>query len=152
MNAQKLMPNATDDRSIQVGNPVMSERRQFKRIPMGAEISFQELNFSKIMAIANSVYKDVSGGGLLIVSSKEYCLGTLLKLELRVPGWGKHQVGFGTNKDKDQRPLVAVGQVVRVEQLNSGEYEIGIKFLNVYPDDLVALLRFIEAASPAVEQ
>lgn len=126
----------------------MSERRQYKRIPMGAEVGFQELSFSKIMAIANSIYKNMSGGGLLLTSSREYCIGTLLKLELSIPGWGKHQSGFGPTSDRDGRPLVAIGQVVRVEEMDNGEYELGIKFLNVYPDDLDALLKFIEAASP----
>lgn len=123
-----------------------NERRQYKRIPLGATVSFQELSFSKIMESANSISKDVSSGGLLITSTREYCLGTLLKLEVDVPGWGKHQKSFGTASDKDQRALVAVGQVVRVEQMESGEFELGIKFLNVYPDDWTALQSFVEAA------
>lgn len=129
----------------------MSERRQYKRIPLEAEISFQELSFSKIMEIANSVYKDVSGGGLLLTSSRPYGLGTLMKLELRVPGWGRHHSGFGSSMDKETRPLVAVGQIVRVEEIHAGEYELGIKFLNVYPDDMAALQKYIEAVSPAAE-
>jgi hypothetical protein len=45
--------------------------------------------------------------------------------------------------------LVAVGQVVRIETLDAGDYEIGIKFLNVYPDDQEALKKFIAASAPA---
>jgi len=47
---------------------------------------------------------------------------------------------------------VAVGKVVRVEHLESGEYELGVKFLNVYPDDQAALMKFIEAAAMAEEK
>ena len=126
-----------------------SERRQFTRIPMGATVGFQELTFSGVPDSSQSVFKDVSGGGLLLSTAKEYPLGTLLKLEVRIPGWGRFQNTFGPAADKDGRPLVAVGQVVRVEQMDPGGYELGIKFLNVYPDDWAALLKFIEAATPA---
>ena len=126
-----------------------SERRQFTRIPMGATVGFQELTFSGVPDTSQSVFKDVSGGGLLLSTAKEYPLGTLLKLEVRIPGWGRFQNSFGPVADKEARPLVAVGQVVRVEQMDPGGYELGIKFLNVYPDDWAALLKFIEAATPA---
>ena len=126
-----------------------SDRRNYRRIPMGATVGFQELSFSKEPESATSVYGDISAGGLLLSSPKELPLGTLLRLELRVPGWGKHQGHFGPAHEQDLRPLVAVGQVVRIECLEGGEYELGIKFLNVYPDDHAALLKFIEASALA---
>jgi c-di-GMP-binding flagellar brake protein YcgR len=127
-----------------------NERRNYRRIPLDATVTFQELSFSKAAEASHSVYRDVSGGGLLLSSPREYALGLLLKLEIRVPGWGKHQNHFGPVQDADQRPLVAIGQVVRVEALEDGTFELGIKFLNVYPDDQAALLKFIES-SPTPE-
>lgn len=126
-----------------------SERRQFTRIPLGATVGFQELTFSSVPEPAQSVFKDVSAGGLLLSSPREHPLGTLLKLEVHIPGWGRSQNTFGPSSEKDVRPLMAVGQVVRVEQMDAGGFELGIKFLNVYPDDWAALLKFIEAAAPA---
>jgi len=128
-----------------------SERRNYRRIPMGATVAFQELSFSTDPEPATSVYGDISAGGLLLASAKLIPLGTLLKLELKVPGWGKHQGRFGPAQDQDLRPLVAVGQVVRVENLEEGDYELGVKFLNVYPDDQEALRKFVEASAPAGE-
>jgi c-di-GMP-binding flagellar brake protein YcgR len=128
-----------------------SERRNYRRIPMGATVAFQELSFSTDPEPATSVYGDISAGGLLLASAKLIPLGTLLKLELKVPGWGKHQGRFGPAQDQDLRPLVAVGQVVRVENLEEGDYELGVKFLNVYPDDQEALRKFVEASAPADE-
>ena len=128
-----------------------AERRTYRRIPMGATVGFQELSFSTIPEPATSVYADISAGGLLLTSPRNYPLGTLLRLELRVPGWGKHQGRFGPAHEQDLRPLVAVGQVVRIETLEEGEYELGVKFLNVYPDDQEALRKFIEASVPAHE-
>jgi c-di-GMP-binding flagellar brake protein YcgR len=118
---------------------------------MGATVGYQELSFSTEAQPFTSVYGDISAGGLLLSSDKELPLGTLLKLEVRVPGWGKHQNHFGPVHDQELRPLVAVGQVVRVEQMEGGEYELGVKFLNVYPDDHAALLKFIQASAPAEE-
>ena len=129
-----------------------SERRQYQRIPMGATVGFQEITFTKEANPAESAYRDVSAGGLLLSSPREIPLGTLLKLELRVPGWGKHQNHFGPVQDLDMRPLVAVGQVVRVEALENTQFELGIKFLNVYPDDMAALLKYIEASTPPDEK
>ena len=128
-----------------------SERRQYRRIPMGATVAFQEITFTKGADPAQSAYRDVSAGGLLLSSPREIPLGTLLKLEMRVPGWGKHQSHFGAVQDLDLRPLVAVGQVVRVEAMENSQFELGIKFLNVYPDDMTALLRYIEASAPPEE-
>jgi len=129
-----------------------SERRIYQRIPMGATVGFQELTFTRDPEPSTTVYGDISGGGLLLTSPRELPLETLLKLEIRVPGWGKHQGHFGPAAEADLRPLVAVGKVVRVEHLESGDYELGVKFLNVYPDDQAALLKFIEAAAKAEEK
>ena len=123
------------------------ERRQYRRMPLEARVSFQELSFHKGDSPAQSSYRDVSGGGLLLESDRAYPLGTLLKLEIRVPGWGRFQNHFGPVQEAEVRPLVALGQVVRVEQMDSGGYELGIKFQNVYPDDLEALMKFVEAAA-----
>lgn len=124
------------------------ERRHYRRIPMEAALSFQELSFHKGEAPAVSSYRDVSIGGLLVESPRVYALGTLLKLEIRLPGWGRFQNHFGPVQDAEVRPLVALGMVVRVEQLDSGGYELGVKFQNVYPDDLEALMKFVEASAP----
>ncbi len=123
------------------------ERRHYRRMPFEATVSFQELSFHKGDDPALSSYKDVSGGGLLLESSRPYPLGTLLKLEIRVPGWGRYQNHFGPVQEADSRPLVALGMVVRVEQMDQGDYELGIKFQNVYPDDLAALMKFVEASA-----
>ena len=125
------------------------ERRQYRRIPLEASLSFQELSFHKGEAPAMTSYRDVSAGGLLVESPRAFPLGTLLKLELRVPGWGRFQNHFGPVQDAEVRPLVALGMVVRVEQLDTGGYELGVKFQNVYPDDLDALVKFLEATAPS---
>ena len=72
-----------------------SERRQYRRIPVGATVGFQEITFTREPEPATSSYGDISGGGLLLVSPRELSLDTLLKLEIRVPGWGKHQNQIG---------------------------------------------------------
>lgn len=122
-------------------------RRKYTRVPLDATVSFRELSFHKGGEAEMAHYKDVSGGGLLLESPHDVPLGTLLKLEIRVPGWGKHQDRFGSAAENDLRPLVALGEVVRVEKLDSGPYELGVKFCNVYPDDLASLMRFVDALS-----
>jgi len=126
------------------------DRRSFLRMPLEAVVAFQELTFGKEAQTVQTKYKDVSGGGLLVTSPHQCPLGTLLKLEVRVPGWGKHQnSSFEPSHERETRPLVAVGQVVRLESMDNGEFELGIKFLNVYPDDLKALLALINSSDQA---
>ena len=96
------------------------ERRQYQRIPLEATLSFQELSFHKGDTPATTSYKDVSGGGLLVDSARAYPLGTLLKLELKVPGWGRYQNHFGPVHDAEVRPLVALGMVVLTWGIGGG--------------------------------
>lgn len=111
-------------------------------------MSFQELRFGLGAEALEASYRDVSGGGLLLGSPREVPLGTLLKLQVEVPGWNPDAQRFGPAKEASGRPLVAVGQVVRLEHLDDGTYELGIKFLNVHPDDWAALAAFLETAHP----
>ncbi|MCL1893110.1 MAG: PilZ domain-containing protein [Holophagaceae bacterium] len=122
------------------------ELRTFRRIPMEAEVVFQELTFEAETQVLKSKYKNVSGGGLLLNSSQQYQLGALLKLEIRVPGIGKYVRSFEPKHIADNKPLLAIGEVVRIEIMDDGEYELGIKFLNVYPDDLNALIMLINSS------
>lgn len=123
------------------------ELRAFRRMPMEAVVAFQELTFEREAESFQTKYKDVSGGGILLSSDHSLPLGTLLKLEIRVPGWGKHQSSsFEPSHELELKPLVTVGQVVRVEALDDGTFELGIKFLNVYPEDLKALLALVNSS------
>jgi c-di-GMP-binding flagellar brake protein YcgR len=122
------------------------DRRLFRRVPLEAEVAFQEVGFGKEAQPVQTTYKDVSVGGLLITSPQQRPLGTLLKLEVRVPGLGRHQNTSFELSQQNLRPLVAVGQVVRIESLDSGEFELGIKFLNTYPEDLKALMSLINSS------
>nr|AGS53267.1 hypothetical protein [uncultured bacterium contig00001] len=121
-------------------------------MPLEAEVNFSEIAFDKEASVIKTKYKDVSGGGLLLTSSQELPLGTLIKLEIRVPGLAKHMThSFESIQNLMQKPLVAVGQIVRIEALDDGQYDLGIKFLNVYPDDLNALLTLINSSDQAAQ-
>ena len=124
------------------------DKRQFRRIPIGASVKIQELSFQQGAGATSTVYKDVSAGGLLIESAKAIALGTILKLEIKIPGWGKTQNRFATPAEGEEvPPMVAVGKVVRLEELDGDEgFEVGVKFTKVAPDDLEALLKFINSA------
>ena len=126
------------------------EQRSFRRMPLEADVAFQELSFEKEAQSVQTRYKDVSAGGLLLTSRHQCQLGTMLKLEIRVPGWGKHRKATFESLEslhQDwQRPLVAIGKVVRIEALENGRFELGVQFLNVYPDDLQALMAFVDSS------
>ena len=90
-------------------------------------------------------YKDVGGGGLLLETAEPYSLGTLFKVTFDLQGWQKYYPGFlKFDQTSRSEPITVIGQVARVEELGEGNYEIGLKFLNIDERDREGIVRFIE--------
>ena len=105
------------------------ERRNYVRVDSNIIIKIQEMSSNEY---ANkSVAKDISEGGILFEYYKQYPLGTVLCLELRLPEISKR--------------VVWNGKVARLEKLEEdGLYDVGICFINVDSDDIECLNKYIE--------
>jgi len=123
-----------------------SNKRRYRRLPKSSALKISTLSFSGKTDEDNVVYKDVGGGGILFESGALYNIGTLLKLKVDVPGWGKFINNFKRPEENDKKVLTAIGEVVRVEEINKDKlYEIGVKFVNLHENDFKALMKYIDS-------
>ena len=122
-----------------------SERRNYYRIPMNHMIEFKEFDFSADSGFASSKLKDVSGGGVLFESNENIPVGTLIQMKLDIPNWHRYKTEF---KKPDWisggEQLVALGYVVRVEEIDEGRYDLGVVFECMDDDHANALGKYIE--------
>ena len=127
------------------------ERRKFKRLPKSASLKVQVLAYEEKPAQDVTLYKDLSGGGMLFESEIPYEKGTLLKIQAMVPGWGGYIRNFKRSEDNEKKTLVTVAEVVRVEAMAEKGFEVGVRFVNIYENDHRALIEYIESMTDEIE-
>ena len=122
------------------------ERRNYKRLPKESRVVYKIVEYSsQEKELKEARYKDVGGGGLLLETAEPYSLGTLFKVTFDLQGWQKYYPGFlKFDQTSRSEPITVIGQVARVEELGEGNYEIGLKFLNIDERDREGIVRFIE--------
>ena len=123
------------------------ERRKYYRMPVDHLLEFREYRLSEGKDNPKmSNLKNVSGGGVLFESDSVLPVGTLLKMKLKIPGWQKHKTEFLKHDwGSSIEPLVALGYVVRIEEMEDGKnYEVGVVFECVDDDHRNALIKYIE--------
>ncbi len=123
------------------------ERRKYYRMPVDHLLEFREYSLSEGQDnLKMNNLKNISGGGVLFESDSFLSIGTLLKMKLKIPGWQKYKTEFlKHDRVSTTEPLVALGHVVRVEEMEDGkDYEIGVVFECVDDDHRNALIKYIE--------
>ena len=95
-------------------NLFSEEKRTFTRIDFEHSVTVQSFEPEKQAFESNS--KNISEGGILISCNNTYNIGTRLELQISL------------NKGSQ---LTITGSVVRVEQFDTGFYNIGLSFLRV---------------------
>jgi c-di-GMP-binding flagellar brake protein YcgR len=97
----------------------MVERRRFKRLPAGAEVTIRP---ARARRSARATSKNLSGGGILFASSEPLEVGAVVDIVVEP---GQHP-GFA----RSFQPLKARIRVVRVKG-TSAPYEVAGEFLDV---------------------
>lgn len=112
------------------------ERRNFYRLPVEIKVKFKPLDsMIDTVGLKPAKSKDLSTGGILFHSSVKITPDTTLQMKLDF------------TRGKSKYDLAAIGQVVRCDKLKSGLFTVGVKFLEIYPDDLNLLKGYIERKS-----
>ena len=93
------------------------EKRIFTRIEFERNVTIRSLSIPEEKDV--SISRNISEGGILISSNNSYNIGE--RLELRVP------------LKENGESLTITGSVVRVEQFDTGLYDIGLSFLLLDP-------------------
>jgi hypothetical protein len=88
------------------------ERRQFPRVNVTTTVKFVML----LPTVEEGITKDISQGGMCLMTKKRMIMGDLIQLKFDLPG------------DKPEH-IEVVGRAVWVKEKGDGFYLIGIKFL-----------------------
>lgn len=111
----------------------VKERRKFIRLPVEIKVKFKHLDsLIDTKGLKPARTRDLSTGGILFNSPVRMTKGDTLQLKLDF------------TRGKSKYDLAAIGRVVRCGTLKNGQYNIGVQFLEIYPDDLGLLKGYIE--------
>ncbi len=100
------------------------------------------LNAQKMISVQSA---DISTGGLRISCSRHFSLGDKVQVRIYILSLNKYHPGYFKAFESDTgQYLQAVAEVAWMkESVPLVRYEVGLKFLDVYEDDLQALRQLI---------
>ncbi len=95
-----------------------------------------------------AITKNVATVGVCFVTTELYETGILLSLDIDLRGWQQYLENVFSVIDAGTitRPLTAIAEVVWVQNLtNNKGYKVGVRFQDIYEDDLKALQKYLTA-------
>ena len=112
------------------------DRRRFPRINKAAILRAQVVTYTTPQTKKEiSVCLDVGGGGLRFRASEAYPVGTLLKIETEIPGWGQKLGVFDSVSQPESCQFVALGEVVRAASAAVPDDEVAVQFVALHAND-----------------
>ena len=125
----------------------MPDKRKFLRVPAACIVSVREVEKSEEWSLtSNLALKDISLTGLSFHSLHSYPVGTILALELSLAGW--EQVRTEVCPGEKHEKLALAGEVVRMEAVRQGGWEVGIYFVSIDEWDRLALYEYLKRKGP----
>ena len=121
------------------------DSRQFPRLPKEVKIEVNELTYplpTEPGLIVQS--KDISPVGVCFLSPTFYEKGTILTVNVHLPGWQRHKKNVSVLLDDEflGKPLSVIAEVVWNKKGKKGvEHEVGIKFRDINDDDYQAIIK-----------
>ena len=126
---------------------INKEKRKFPRIPKEVSINIKKLTYPMQEGHGESgTGKNIGENGICFFTPTSYKPKTMLSLEIRLTGWQRHKKNVSSILDhsKAKAPLTAIGEVVWSKKvMGRSGYEVGIKFVDIYEDDLKALKKHL---------
>ena len=123
------------------------EQRDFAKIPNSTRIEISRIIYPLPQApVAKGRGKNISGGGICFSSFSSYQPGSKLNLKMEIKGWQNYKKKFSMIfNGVTKTPLSVIAEVIWCTIVpDRSEYEIGVKFLDVYEDDYQAFLRYLK--------
>ncbi len=121
-----------------------TERRKYQRLGKEFKVDVKKFVYPiRSQKVIKTTCINISPGGLLLRLREHFNVGDKLQLTLHIPGINKfHPSFFKVFESSLNQSVIAVAEVVRVDK-RGWDYEIGVKFLDVYDDDWKALYKFL---------
>ncbi|OQY29457.1 MAG: hypothetical protein B6244_03525 [Candidatus Cloacimonetes bacterium 4572_55] len=108
------------------------ERRRYVRFDISFVVNLEHLTGQENKKIPAKV-KNIAVGGVLLESNKAFAIGSILSLEMRLPGMD-HNVKMLT-------------KVVRIEERVDDRYDMGLAFVEVHEKDIEPLNVYMRHAT-----
>lgn len=124
-----------------------AEKRKYIRINLSRVARISKYQFGAGDEKLPNVVSNISAGGIMFKTNSAYDIGSLIKIEIDIPGWYKHRSEFYKNPADVSKPFVALATVVRIEIVDTPDhkYEIGACFVNIDQGHLDALMKFVKS-------
>lgn len=122
------------------------EKRAHSRLCKPFEVKIRSFAFPLQRQPTYEVHSaDISEGGLRVHCAKRFDIGDKLQVTIFIPSLNKCHPGFFKVFESDvDQSLTAVAEVVRFQEvIPLRDYELGLKFLDIYEDDWQALRTLI---------
>jgi hypothetical protein len=129
-----------------LGKEIMeNELRQFERVDKNFSIEISIITYPLPKdAEEEGVCRNISCGGICFTVPRPYTPESLLSLKMRIMGFDEYKKPYSRLIDiADQKPLTAIGQVVWCNKNSDSDYDIGVRFVNIYKDDYRALQKYL---------
>lgn len=126
-----------------------TNRRNVIRIPKQFPVEIKKLEYP-IQDSQGEVgaVKNIAKNGVCLIVSKDYPPKSPLSLKIDLKGWRRYlrSASSFVNNAFDTEPMTAIAEVVWSKEVSgTGEYEIGVSFLDIYKDEYDALLKYLAA-------
>ena len=127
--------------------------RECTRIPKGIHLEIKKLEYP----LSNNTEVDgtsinIAKHGICFTTPYQYDSGDMLSLSMKLNGWHRHRKGLTailTDELSKTDVLTVIAEVVwSKESAYSSGYDIGVKFINVYKDDMIALDKYFAKILP----
>jgi len=127
--------------------------RECTRIPRGVEIEIKKLEYPLSNESGEkSTTRNIAKRGICFSASTQYKAGETLSINIRLKGWHRHRKGLTAilNDELSQTDvLTVIAEVMWSKESTAiNGYDTGVKFINVYEDDLTALEKYFSSISP----
>ncbi len=126
----------------------VKNRRESPRVDRQASLLVTKLQYPMINLQAQpAVTKNLAEQGLCFITDELYEPGSILQLVIDLRGWQQYLNNIVAIIDTGSvsKPLTAIAEVIWVQQLEDEKnYEIGVRFKDIYEDDLKAFKKYLE--------
>jgi len=127
--------------------------RKFTRIPKGIHIEIKKLEYPfSINFSEKGTTKNIAKCGICFNAPTQYEAGDILSLTMTLNGWHLHRNGLTATLNDElsvSDVLTVIAEVIWSKYSASlGGYDIGVKFINIYEDDVIALEKYFPNILP----
>lgn len=132
--------------------------RECSRMPRGVHVEVKRIEYPLSDEPGEkSTTRNIAKRGICFTASSLYKPGETLSLNIKLNGWHRHRKGLSTilnNELPESDILTVIAEVIwskkstHISHSDIVVYDIGVKFINVYEDDQIALEKYFSKILP----